>query len=330
MRIIFGQYFEFQEKIIPEKMCSQMELYDKGFCAELSNIEQHSNHTKYSGNMVHYFISGRSKESVWNMTERLACTLKQANRISGGRIEIISEIDPYVYKRDNYLEKIVENNYGGVVVFDLTEKFGCDPVEYRMVCAYIEKIVKRYKNECLFVFTYNLDHPGFSYYLLPDLQKFILPVQLREGTGDRKAAVNYLKRLIQASDYSQYANQAREFMKQFPGETFSQTDVIRAYEQFEPWCMNKNILQAYHNNLLDDFMLEREKGTESPKVKLTKMIGLESVKMQIDTIIATDLVEKERKKRMGGAYQAGTMHMIYAGNPGSAKTTVAKLFAAIA
>ena len=174
-----------------------MELYDKGFCAELSNIEQHSNHTKYSGNMVHYFISGRSKEAVWNMTERLACTLKQANRISGGRIEIISEIDPYVYKRDNYLEKIVENNYGGVVVFDLTEKFGCDPVEYRMVCAYIEKIVKRYKNECLFVFTYNLDHPGFSYYLLPDLQKFILPVQLREGTGDRKAAVNYLKRLIQ-------------------------------------------------------------------------------------------------------------------------------------
>lgn len=134
------QYFEFQEKIIPEKMCSQMELYDKGFCAELSNIEQHSNHTKYSGNMVHYFISGRSKEAVWNMTERLACTLKQANRISGGRIEIISEIDPYVYKRDNYFEKIVENNYGGVVVFDLTEKFGCDPVEYRMVCAYIEKL----------------------------------------------------------------------------------------------------------------------------------------------------------------------------------------------
>ena len=33
---------------------------------------------------------------------------------------------------------------------------------------------------------------------------------------------------------------------------------------------------------------------------------------------------------MGGAYQAGTMHMIYAGNPGSAETTVAKLFAAIA
>ena len=35
-----------------------------------------------------------------------------------------------------------------------------------------------------------------------------------------------------------------------------------------PECMNKNILQAYHNNLLDDFMLEREKGTESPKGKL--------------------------------------------------------------
>lgn len=54
------------------------------------------------------------------------------------------------------------------------------------------------------------------------------------------------------------------------------------------------------------------------------------VKNQIDSIIASDVVEKERKRRMGSKYQTSSMHMIFGGNPGSAKTTVAKLFAGIA
>ena len=32
-----------------------------------------------------------------------------------------------------------------------------------------------------------------------------------------------------------YAGQAKEFMALFPGNEFSQTDVLRAYEQFEAW-----------------------------------------------------------------------------------------------
>ena len=41
-------------------------------------------------------------------------------------------------------------------------------------------------------------------------------------------------------------------------------------------------------------------------------------------------MEKERKRRQGNAYEFGAMHMIFGGNPGTAKTTVAKLFAGIA
>ena len=63
--------------------------------------------------------------------------------------------------------------------------------------------------------------------------------------------------------------------------------------------------------------------------KLKNLIGLKIVKEQIDNIIAADIVEKERKKRNGNDYQSSAMHMIFGGNPGSAKTTVAKLFAGI-
>ena len=100
------------------------------------------------------------------MTETLAQSLVKANRINGRRIEIISEIEPNLYKTNNYLEEIIENNYGGIIIFDLSEKLGCNPVDYHMTCKYIEKLVKKYRNECLFIFTYNMDNPGFSYQLI--------------------------------------------------------------------------------------------------------------------------------------------------------------------
>lgn len=156
------------------------------------------------------------------MSEMLVQYLAIANRISGRRMEVISEIEPDLYKYNNYLENIIENNSGGVIVFDLSEKFGYDPVDYQMTCKYIEKLVKKYRNECLFIFTYNIEHPGFSYFLLPQLKKYVIPVMLREGTGDRKAAVDYLKELIKKSEYEKYAEQANEFMRLFPEEKFSQ------------------------------------------------------------------------------------------------------------
>ena len=36
-----------------------------------------------------------------------------------------------------------ENNYGGVIVFDLSEKFGYDPVDYAMTSQYLEKLLKK-------------------------------------------------------------------------------------------------------------------------------------------------------------------------------------------
>lgn len=323
-------HYDFREKIISEDNKQENAIYDQSFQKELSNIESHVNNTEYKENIVHYVISSRSVQAATDMAEMLMQSLARAHRISGRRMSIISEIEPDVYKINNHLEEIIENNYGGVILFDLSEKFGYDPVDYSMTSKFIEKLVNKYKNDCLFVFTYNMERPGFSYLLLPQLKKYVIPVLLREGTGDRRAAVNYMKELIKVSKYSKYAKQAGEYMKQFPGNKFTQTDVLVAYEQFGIWCLNKNVLQAYDYNVSDDFMLDRDENVESAYDKFNRMIGLEIVKEQINNIIATDIVEKERKKRQGNAYKSGSMHMIFGGNPGTAKTTVAKLFAGIA
>lgn len=322
-------HFDHKERIVPEGSGCKKAIYDQTFIDELSNIEEHENASDFTGNMVHYVISGRSVEAVEDMTETLVQSLIKAKRISGRRMEIIREIEPDVYCKRNHLNDIIEENYGGVIIFDLTEKFGYDPVDYTMTSRYLENLLKEYRNKCLFVFTYNMDHPGFAYQLLPQIKKYVIPVMLREGRGDRRAAVKYMKSLIKDSEYAEYAEQAGEFMKLFPGNDFTQTDVLMAYEQFESWCLNKNVLHAYHYDLSQEFMLDRET-TESSYDKLNKLIGLDIVKKQMECVLASDLVEKERMKRKGKGYQSCSMNMIFGGNPGSAKTTVAKLFAGIA
>ncbi len=323
-------YFEFKERLIPDKKSKYSSIYDQHFVKELENIEAHENQSEHKANLVHYVISSRSLEAASEMTEMLAQSLWKAQRISSKRMTFIHEIEPCLYYKNRRLEDILENSNGGTVVIDLSEKMGFNPVDYGMISQYLEKLVKKYRNECLFVFTYNMEHPGFAYSLLPQLRKYIIPVMLREGTGNRKDAIRYMKAMIKKSEYAKYADQAAEFMALFPGKSFTQTDVLRAYEQFESWCLNKNVLKAYDYHLSEDFMMDRDENEASAYEKLQSMIGLQKVKSQIDRIIAADIVEKERKKRKGKDYQSGTMHMIFGGNPGSAKTTVVRLFAGIA
>ena len=334
----FGDYnaektpkrFELRERLIPETTVKPIGIYDSSFVRELKNIRAHKNTSGHTENMVHYVISARSREASIDMTGTLADSLLDANRISSRRIKIISEIEPELFRHNRYIEEIIENTFGGIVVLDLSEKFGFSSTDYGMTCKYIEKLVKKYRKDCLFVFTYNIDEPGFSYYILPGLREYMIPVMLREGTFSRKTAISYMKELIKDSEYSQYSEQAEEYMKLFPSRSFTQTDVMKAYDEFDAWCLNRNVLKAYDYGISEDFFLDRDENAASFYEKLNSMIGLKTVKERIDDIIDADIVEKERKKRIGSSYRSAAMHMIFAGNPGTAKTTVAKLFAGIA
>ncbi len=73
---------------------------------------------------------------------------------------------------------------------------------------------------------------------------------------------------------------------------------------------------AYKYDVKEGFILDRNENETSSYEKLQNLIGLDLVKKQIESIIASDIIEKERKKRKGNDYQTGTMHMVFGGNPG--------------
>ena len=321
--------FEMDERIASDDV-SVPAIFDKGFHDEVANIAAHKLKVPEDTNMAQYIISGNSLAAEYQMAEVLVRNLYNANRLTSRRIAFVSDLKPRFFEHNDFLDKIVENNYGGTVVIDLTERFGYSPSSYVEAGKFIAKLFRRHCNHCLFIFTYNMKHAGYSYYLLPDIARTVVTVPLKEGKGSRKAALGYLKSLIKESEHSKDLKYAAEFMKLYDGKQFTQSEVIEAFERFGPWCINKRMSGVYDFDVDGRFDLDREGDTGSYMDKLNNLIGLDIVKTQINNIIASDLVEKERMKHSGSEYQPMSSHMIFGGNPGSAKTTVAEIFAGIA
>ena len=321
--------YTYDEFIVTDEVNNILNIYDESLVDELKNIEIHKAGDDGLTSIVHYFVASKSTEASKDIVNSLTYSLYKANRIDSKRICVINNLDPEIYKKTNYLEEIIENNSGGTIVIDLSERLENKPEEYLMTSKYIEKLFKKYRNKCLFIFTYNMDNPGFSFYLLPELKKYAIPVALKEGASNKETATKYLESLILKSEYAEYSHQAEEFMSMFKAETYSQSDVLAAFDKFEPWCINKNIMKAYDFNLEEGFMLDRD-DNDSTYDTLQGLIGLDIVKKRIDDILATNAIEKERRKLTGDLSDTPTMHMVFAGSPGTAKTTVAKLFAKVA
>lgn len=321
---------QFDECVLPhtkvsyEKVTDEAQnlLADVSLSEELERIYSPLNKRKFYGNPVNYKINAVSRETAKNLVELLTKALYTNKRILSTRVAYITKLnDSY----DDTFEDLCNNSYASVVAIECNDADSSDDRFARgreAKCEYICNAVRKFSSQTVFILIdlgSKVCKQSVSQLATKDDICFI---EIFEGKGDSAAGKKYLKSLLKDNKVP-YAKEDFVLPEQ---DEYNVSDIVAAYKEIKKNSIRNSVYKAYKE--VKVIKPEAPKTLSDSYDKLQKMVGLTEIKVIIDQIISAQKVNKLRLEM--GLDVAGTAkHMIFTGNPGSAKTTVARLLASI-
>lgn len=325
--------YEVSDFLIPNKLKTKAVakreiknlMPDATFMKELERIysKEHPKNLFY-GFPCHYKLSVSSDLAADEMVQFLVDCLYNNNRILSRRITKIDKITSRISDEQTF-EEMMHACQGSTVEIVLNgdvaseERYASD---YHQVTDTLQKYIKKYAGEVLFVFVENTGHPGFAKQLLGKVDEEIDIIEIKEGVGNGVKAEKYFRNLLRTSNMTGFYEESDHIFE--AKKCYSVSEVRTMFQKWRQERLRDRVYRAYNNEDIALKMQKEEKKKGSAYDELQSMIGLSEVKTIVDDIIAAYKIQKMRNE-FYSAKQETTRHMIFCGNPGSAKTTIARL-----
>lgn len=302
-------------------------LADQSLLDELNRIHSTKNRKKFYGVPIHYKVTASSMHSAFKILEILVSSLNQAKRLLGRRTNFLIPSDSYHSLDTDALNSLFDKSKGlATAIFLNASSDKEQDVEFaeNRLWNELSQLTNEYQRQNLIVLVEIVGETSHSKKLLAKFTKHLDILEINEGFGTAANIENYLTQLMIESEYKDFVDE--KDIKQLLANT-NVFNISTAFNLFEVW--KKNILKTKvypaYEPLKTVFLQKPNEEKVNPyKAELDSLIGLAPVKKVIKQILTSFKLQQVRSQ-LGLEKENFSKHMIFTGNPGAAKTTVARL-----